>query len=999
ATGQISNVIRTLYTGSVNKDLYPKKPNFFKKILDLVFFFLAWLPFILSIYNIGNGISKFIRGTGSTASDGLQDEIMSYLSLFTTVVFGIQGFFKRYWNKKSKTKTIDFIFAGYIFIGIGVNMLFSFSNISAEAVQNMMDIRLFGIPIFQDIFTLYEGGKFSSPLAIPIIMMQSLITATYGTYLLLNTKSDFHADIRLSAVTKAFGIDIDQLTLGEKFQKRIKKPKYNLPVLFKSALLPPVYTGNGVDLNKPVREKASQFLFLASINNKELAKTIVDIVMKRTIEKDKKLKIEKKERQYVSKEAVDMLGYIGKRYPDLVMERFVAALVESDIQIQKFILDAMGDIGESETNLNLVLASLKPLLVASRDEVRIAAFNTVTESLIEGDYNNKEFVDKILGMIYDILENFKDNPDIIDTAIDALLKVSVKVAEHIDINKVLPFINYQQGKNERLLNFIIENAISILGYLVYYNLNRFPVGMISTYLQDERANIRYYAVDALGNYILNSIDDGEREMILSGLMEMSLNDPNPDVTEMCRESITELIILHPGFTVEGKTVLNYYMEALNSENRQVKENASEALKSIAPLYQENVYPFLIEKIKGDNIELTRDCLYTLGSLSEEMHAKINLDEIYPFTKHPDASTRSEAVRALGGISGSRSDVDAQVLYDCLDDKDQNVRLEAIFALGKLGLQKPKSVSQVLIERLYDIDRESSSRVSEVELYAESLGIIGEAHPSNEIIISLQQALMGDTNVFAKDVIAKALGRIGSGLIRSGKATRTIENEAFYNAISWLQVSDKLEYTIGNLIIIFIEALQQKGIPASVMDIISDSIQDILPVFVFSKDDKQRKKGDVMVAIKDLLAQAYYSNFNQEILETIDRCDSLINFKRIFENDDPALQEQLEFFAKQYTPDGKQFNDQGEIFLLLGDEFLDKALKSFEIATELGPNEYYTPRCYLNRGIIFMKMGDYTKAKEEIEEAMEAFTALDDVESMKFCEEKIIEVKIQLTMNL
>ncbi len=72
--------------------------------------------------------------------------------------------------------------------------------------------------------------------------------------------------------------------------------------------------------------------------------------------------------------------------------------------------------------------------------------------------------------------------------------------------------------------------------------------------------------------------------------------------------------------------------------------------------------------------------------------------------------------------------------------------------------------------------------------------------------------MGDTNPFSKDVIAHALAAIGHGMIRSGNATKRIENDAFYNSVNWLRSQSKKEYTIGNLIIIFIEALQLKAIP-------------------------------------------------------------------------------------------------------------------------------------------------------------------------------------------
>ncbi|MHA1999554.1 MAG: HEAT repeat domain-containing protein [Promethearchaeota archaeon] len=1007
ASGQVSNIIGTKYRTSVKRDLYPSFPNPISKVMGLIFLVIAWLPFIISIYGIYSPINLLVTGgssgTGAEIFPGFTfSDLASYLSLFTTVVFGIQGFFKKYWKKKSKTKTIDFIFAGYIFIGIGVNMLINFSNIDrktgASVVNSIFQVSLFGWKPLEGLKSLFENPA----ILLPVLLLQGIVTVTYGTYLLFNKKSDFHADIRLSAVNHAFGITIDQLVLGDKFgPDKQKAQKFNLPLLFKSALLHPVYAENGADLNQPVRQKAAQFLFLAAINNRELAVKIVDIILKKTVEKDKNERKERKERVFISKEAVDMLGLIGKQRPDLVTDRLMDALESSDVQIKRFILDAIGDIAEAKTNLEQIIVRLKPLLIAPRYDVRIAAFSTLTEAILEGEFTEKSFVEMILDTIYEILETKQDNPEIIDTALDALLDASHKVAEFINIDKILPFLEYSRGENENIRSFIVENTISILGYTVYYNLVKFPLAVVLKYLKDPRNHVRYVAVDAIGNYILKSGDDLEREAILKVLLEMSLNDPDPDVTEICRESISELLVLHPNITVYGNSVLSRYSSALNASESNVQENASEALKVIAPFFQDNIYPLLLEKMNGDNPELTRDCLHILGIVDREIQLKVNLEELYAFIEHDDATIRAEAIFALGGLSTCRPDVNHEILFTCLDDKDPEVRLQAIFALGKLGLQKPEKISEILIRKFFYIDRESSSKVSEVELYAESLGIIGEVHPSNEIIISLQQALMGDTNVFAKDIIAKGLGRIGNGMIRSGNATRIIEDKDFYNAISWLQISKKKEYTIGNLIIIFIEALQQKGIPASVMNIISDSIQDLLPVFAFVTSGDGANKDKRLLAIKDLLAQAYYANFNQEILETIDRCDSLINFRRIFDTNDPAIQEQYEFYSKQYTPDGKQFHDQGVTFMTLSKEnekYLDYALRSFDIAVELSPNEYYTPDCYYSRGVIYKKRGNLQKAKEELTLALEAYTVLDEIESMKKCEDELIQVKIQIAGN-
>ena len=236
------------------------------------------------------------------------------------------------------------------------------------------------------------------------------------------------------------------------------------------------------------------------------------------------------------------------------------------------------------------------------------------------------------------------------------------------------------------------------------------------------------------------------------------------------------------------------------------------------------------------------------------------------------------------------------------------------------------------------------------------------------------------------------------MIRSGNATRRIENDAFYNRVSWLGRSGKKEYTIGNLIIIFIEALQLKAIPNTVMNEISDAVQDLLPVFLFVDED-ERKKNRILITIKELLAQAYYSNYNNEILETIDRIDSLISFKRSFETDLKSLQKQFIFFSKQYTSDGKQFHDQGEVFLELAKkepEFYDYALRSYEIAVELAPFEYFTPNCLLRiASILVDHKKDYKKAKKIFEDALEIFSSLDEIEKMKECEQALTSIQQHL----
>jgi HEAT repeat protein len=998
ANGIVSSILQTSYRRTISSDIIEASnigQNKKKKFINLIVIAITWAPFLLNAFTIFMVINK--AASGFQFSD--KDEWMGYISLITTVPLGIKGFFDKFWNKKSKTKTIDFLFSGYIFIAIGINMLINFFQINSDLVDSVFS----QVGILSSLSTVFSDYT----LLVPIIVIQSFITLVYGIIIFFQKNSDFHSDIRLRATSIAFGIkDLDDLIKkdvpGAKKKRKEKERKYDFLTLYKSLLLPPIYSKYGVDLNEQVRLKARQYLLLISINDTQDAQKIVDFVFKASISKDSKDTEKFKYSNYSTKEAINLLGDIGKQYPEIVMNRLIDALSDSDIQIQRAILDALGDIGEKKENLIVILDQIQPLLVSSLYELRTAAFQAISEMVMEGSNDDKEFIQIALAKIYNILADNYKNPDIIDTAMESLVQMSAKIANDLDLSKILPFIHYSEGKDKDTKDYIIQNAIIVLGYMVYYNIDTFPLEDIRKYLKDERNFIRYVASDAIGNFILKCPEE-QKETLLLDLMVMSLHDADSDVNEMCSESITEFLILNKNYEpeIDGQkiSILDYYLKALSSSKKKVSEKASEALKSISPLYEENIYPQLEEIIKKqENLELVRDSLHVIALSGIEEHLSVDLELIYKLTEHTDASVRAEAVYTLGLLSKNRPEIDEKHVIQMINDKDPQVRQETIFALGKIGINKPNEVIPVLIQGFFDIDRQSEDKINEVELFAESLGLIGAENPSNEVIITLQSTLMGDTNPFSKDVIAHALGAIGHGMIRSGNAMKRIENDAFYNRVSWLRRQGKKEYTIGNLVIIFIEALQLKAIPNTVMNEISDAVQDLLPVFLFVDED-ERKKNRILTTIKELLAQAYYSNYNNEILETIDRIDSLISFKRSFETDLTSLQKQFIFFSKQYTSDGKQFYDQGEVFLELAKkepEFYDYALRSYEIAVDLAPFEYYTPNCLLRIASILVEYKkDYKKAKKIFEDALEIFSSLDEIEKMKECEQALTSIQQHL----
>ncbi|MHA1562339.1 MAG: hypothetical protein ACTSPA_09470, partial [Promethearchaeota archaeon] len=125
ANGIVSAILQTSYRRTISSDIIEASntgKNTKKKILNVFVIMITWLPFLLNAYNIAIPISRAINGYELTG----KNIYMGIISLVTTVPLGIKGFFNKFWNKKSKTKTIDFLFSGYIFIAIGINMLINF---------------------------------------------------------------------------------------------------------------------------------------------------------------------------------------------------------------------------------------------------------------------------------------------------------------------------------------------------------------------------------------------------------------------------------------------------------------------------------------------------------------------------------------------------------------------------------------------------------------------------------------------------------------------------------------------------------------------------------------------------------------------------------------------------------------------------------------------------------------------------------------------------------
>ncbi len=998
ASGTVGNLIKVMYTTQASNRAYPgikKFQNMITNMRGLIKLVIGLVPLIIAAYGLYSSIDAALAGGTSEGKTG----VSAYLSLFTTVVFGIIGFFSRFWNKKSKTKSIDFIFSGYIMIAIMMNILINFMTLNPGQVFSQFNVflPLIGKPYLEDIRNMLAEPLFT----LPIITLQNIITITYALIIIFQKNSDFQANIRLGAVIGSYQMASEKnLAKLKKAEEKIEKktaakggggegrqePKLKVKspdyvVLLKSIVLEPGFNKYGVDVNAPVRAKARQYVSLIAQQQGVKPATITRIV--EYLQTHTVGKVRSAKRSFLSPEAFLCLGEIGKKHPDTVLNPLLDNLAGNDLLKRRYILNALGLMGSQTGKVKEIIQKedMRNALKDESFEVKNAAILSIVDIGLE-----LNGVVPVLEELYILLgdtikQSLPRGEFFVETLLESIIKLSLKQPTAVDVDKVAIALDYKPAHADNdTLDYILQNSLRIIGYLAHYNPDKVPVQRIAEYARnDKRDFIRYFACDALGNLILvKPLPD-----IIQLLVKKSLEDPDDDVRAMCNESITEYCINTAGdsesVVIDGTQIkiLDYYLTKLNDADSFTAENASETLKSLAREFSENIHKQLEAKVAGDNEELVRDCASALSTLSEDVMKSVDLALLYKRLEDTSDKTKAELVRLLGYLGTVRSDVDLQVVAKYLPyQKDPTVRLNAIFAMGKIGTMQPANATGLLLERLDRMD--VARRSIELELIYEALGVIGSVHPFNDIITALERALMGDTNPFSKDVVAKSLKAIGQGIIMSMGSKKERKSQGNF----------KMTYLPGNVVMIFLNALQLKGLPDDVIDIISDGIQDLLPYFLIS--DKSKQRFEYLDTLYAFLVQAYNSNFSHEILETMDRVNSLKAFKlHVDEAKSGLVKDAAKFYAKQYTPDGMQFYDQGVLFKALGNE--KYALASFEIALELSPNEYFSPHCHMEVASI-VQATDPARAAKEYDAASNIFAFFDDIAGLKECKDRMAAMK-------
>ncbi|MGO9121159.1 MAG: HEAT repeat domain-containing protein [Desulfomonilaceae bacterium] len=269
-------------------------------------------------------------------------------------------------------------------------------------------------------------------------------------------------------------------------------------------------------------------------------------------------------------------------------------------------------------------------------------------------------------------------------------------------------------------------------------------------LEDEDANIRALATNALGNI--------ESEATIQRLIRMCW-DKDADVRRVAAHALGKIgtdeaiqtlmkalededagvrcaAAFGLGWT-DSEAAIQPLIDALEDKDEDVRIAASRALGRMGA--DEAIEP-LIKAFAGKDEDLRYAAAFALGKIGTDA-------AIRPLIKalvHEDADVRRAAAFGLGWPD---SDAAIQPLIDALEDEDEDVRSAAARTLGRIGAEEAiSSLLKTLADKDEDVRRAA----------AEALGRIGATAATQPLIKRLT-----DKDEDVRRAAAEALGRIGA----------------------------------------------------------------------------------------------------------------------------------------------------------------------------------------------------------------------------------------------
>ncbi|MBN1213962.1 MAG: HEAT repeat domain-containing protein [Candidatus Lokiarchaeota archaeon] len=682
--------------------------------------------------------------------------------VFITLLFGIIGYFTRFWGRKIKYRGMDIFFSAYLMAAVGLNIFVNFLIVNIDKIENTLNAWILTSQITSD------------PLlfAIPAVI-EEVFVILFISYYFLNKKNSFVANFIKSKITTC-GQIFDPIPLFN----FIKNKKSDIRDHARKSLInmyERIPLKIEIDLNK---DKYKNSLFDGLCDYDKITREI----------------------------SYQILLQLEKNAPEILISWIIENLHEPNYDK---IFPVLYSLNEVDIDfLNRIPKSLIYGLL-NDPEWRVQNLSLkLLSRLLESNKNIFEELD-----ILKLLEN--PNYELQIELMNILLKLSIPIPEYILIRKI-------EHKNKNIKAIAIKYLIN----LPKDKLKPKFISKLIPLMTDPSSSVRASIFELFANigqfnkyslsvspFLAGLTDPDEklRNASISGLLKYAEEKPKAlDIDNISKridkkdtESLISIITLFGMLWDKNpEKILNLFMEFIKFEDIRIKEKISEIL-----IEKYNSRPNLI----FDNVIEIPDTskFITKGIISKTLIKIVNKDpkKVIPMLNKVifDMKKEESCYNAISALEGINSDfyelIDISTLVSTLK-KNQNPRIRTsiiniLINIGKIKPQLLKSEIPILMDMVHK--QEVSFRIT----FTKALVEITEKSP-NIMNSNTLLEFLNDKDSFVRESATKTLGKIGVNIDDFKKSIDLLLNKSLTDK-EWI-VREAAVSSLGEIL----DKVEEKG---------------------------------------------------------------------------------------------------------------------------------------------------------------------------------------------
>jgi HEAT repeat protein len=755
---------------------------------------------------------------------------MSSVFVFVTLLFGILGYFTRFWGRKIKYRGIDIYFAAYLMASVGINVLVNFLIVNPSMLE--------------DVFNEWAYTSENYFLFAWAAVIEEVVLIIFTSYFFLAKNNDFVMNIKYSKITEC-GQTFDPIplfTLIKHHNPKIRNhaletismmferiPLKDNTILndwkFRNSLL------DGIcDYNKHSRKICNQILV-------QLEKDVPEIILPWVVEAlespnyDKSIPIA---RTLLKADS----NFIEKIPQDLILN-----LIEDSEWRLRFVGLKVLSKSKSKINEDLFKFTLEKLINDPNSKIVVEVLNF----LADRSYNLP------IGIIIDKI--FHKNNEISAAAINNIRNLNFKQIDRKLVSRIIPLIKDPSSS----VRASIFEALAKIGN---FKKNDIPLLPFLEGLNDSNEKARKAALNVLEKYFEEQ----------PGLLDIDIivNSIDPNNFEILNNVVK---LLGKLWKYDSEKIITTLLIFIKFENEGLRENISEIFTEN---YINNPDLILQNLIKVPDVTT----YITKGIISKTLIkiGKIDQKRIIPallnYSAAENDDVRLNALEAIDGlIEESIDNFDVKPIMLVLQrDKNINARKKASTIISKIA-QKDPSLIKPYISDFFSTLGDQDSKVKNVLIKSllEIAKTSSEIIPINEIL-----KLLRDNDSLIRETCVKILGFVRDEFTVSAidalinfalKDNDWMVREAAVSSLGKIidHVDDK-EKVIEKLISLLDD--EQNWVRWSALNILSNIKEVNASHIPFSNFSVNLNSTDPKIREASARLSKIYSNQIEEVLDTL-----------------------------------------------------------------------------------------------------------------------------------